>query len=58
MSLMIKMLLWVSCTNCTTIILSDSLIIYPVFFVIILLKDIITSNLQQLKKLFYDMTLR
>jgi len=44
--------------NYTTILFSDLLIIYPVFFIVILLHDIIINNLQQREKLFHNMTLR
>jgi len=56
-SLMIKMALCVPCMNYITILFSDLLIISPVFFIIILLNDIIINNLQQCKKIFHNMTL-
>jgi len=44
--------------NYTTILFSDLLIIYPMFFIVILLNDKIINNLQQCKKLFHNTTLR
>ena len=50
------MSLRVSCMNCTTILFSNSFIIFSVFFIVIFLKNIITNNQQQYKILLYNMT--
>ena len=48
------MSLRVPCMNCTTMLFSESLIIYPMFFLVILLKNIIDNLILHLYHLLSD----